>query len=64
MYIAVQASHTTHNSKQKGAMEMHPEPEPPTRIYEPKPSDTARIAELSQSNAPMKIYTPPVPRAE
>lgn len=41
-----------------------PNPEPPTRIYHPKPSDTARIAELSQSNAPVKVYTPSAPHAE
>lgn len=39
-------------------------PEPPTRIYQPKPSDTARITELSQSNAPVKVYTPSMPRAD
>ncbi len=38
--------------------------EQPTKIYQPKPSDTARIAELSQSNAPVKVYTPPPHRVQ
>ncbi len=32
--------------------------EPPTRIYEPKPSDPERITALAQSNAPVRIYKP------
>ncbi len=36
--------------------------EAPTKIYQPKQSDAARIAELSQSNAPVKVYTPPAQR--
>lgn len=32
--------------------------EEPTKIYEPKHSDAARLAELSQSTAPVRVYTP------
>jgi len=32
--------------------------EPPTKVYHPKPTDTNRIAVLSQSNAPVKVYEP------
>lgn len=30
----------------------------PTKIYEPQPKDAERIAQLSQSDAPVKVYTP------
>lgn len=32
--------------------------EQPTRIYIPRPTDTARIDMLLQSDAPVRIYTP------
>lgn len=32
--------------------------EPPTRIYIPKETDREKIIMLSQSNAPVRIYTP------
>ncbi len=32
--------------------------EPPTKIYKPHPSDTARVTALAQSDAPVKIYQP------
>lgn len=38
--------------------------EQPTKIYEPKHSDAARLSELSQSNAPVKVYTPPEHRVQ
>lgn len=33
--------------------------EPPTKIYEPKPPDWAKLQSLSQSSAPDRIYAPP-----
>lgn len=32
--------------------------EPPTRIYIPQESNREKIIMLSQSNAPVRIYTP------
>ncbi len=32
--------------------------EPPTKVYEPKPKNQERIAQLAQSNAPIRVYTP------
>lgn len=34
--------------------------EPPTRIYTPQVSNRERILQLSQSNAPVRIYIPSV----
>lgn len=36
-----------------------PHTEPPTKIYKPHPSDTARVTALAQSDAPVKVYQPP-----
>ncbi len=36
----------------------------PTKIYTPQPTDPARITALSQSNAPVKIYTPPIKQGQ
>lgn len=32
--------------------------EPPTKVYEPKVTDRSRLADLAQSNAPIRIYQP------
>ncbi len=34
------------------------ETELPTKIYQPRPTDHARIDPLAESDAPMRIYAP------